>query len=153
VSWMGFGRGSALVVAAAIFSGCYAYIPAPASPPPGTHLLLELSDKGRIGLSDSIGPAAHTIEGTTIGVSDTSYAVRVLKVGYVNGQSNSWTGEPLTVSKSFVSNAKEQRFSRSRTWLTAAAATAAAVTFIVTRGLGAFGSNSRDPGNPQPAPD
>lgn len=147
------GRGLVLAALIAAVAGCYAYTPAPASPPPGTRLLLELSDKGRIGLGDSIGPAARTIEGTTISASDSSYALHVTKVGYVNGQSNNWTGEPLVVLRSFVSNAKEQRFSKSRTWLTATAATAAAITFIVTRGLGTFGGSSREGGGPKPAPE
>jgi len=142
-----------LACSVAIVAGCYVYMPATTSPAPGTHLLLDLSDRGRVGLGDSVGPAAQTIEGTAISSSDSAYSLRVSRVGYVNGQSNNWTGEPLLVARSFVTNAREQRFSKSRTWLTATGVGAAAIAFIATRGLLGFGSGSRDSGGGKPNPE
>jgi hypothetical protein len=139
-----------LACSAAVIGGCYVYTPAPVAPAAGSHLLLELNDRGRVGLGDSIGPAATVIEGTTIFGSDSAYRLGVTRVGYLNGQSNKWTGEPLVVSKEFVTNAREEKFSKSRTWLTAGAMTAAAVVFISTRGLLGLGSGSKDPGNGPP---
>jgi len=147
------GRLVALAFSAAAVGGCYVYSPASGSPAAGTHLLLELTDKGRVGLGDSIGPAAVVVEGTAIATSDSAYSLRVSKVGYLNGQSNNWTGEPLVVEKSFVARAMEQRFSKSRTWATATGVGAAAVLFIATRGLLGFGSGSNGSGNPKPKPE
>lgn len=140
-----------LACSAAVIAGCYVYTPAPVTPAAGSHLLLELNDRGRVGLGDSIGPAAMTIEGTTtIFDSDSAYRLGVTRVGYLNGQSNKWTGEPLVVSKEFVTNAREEKFSKSRTWLTASAMTAAAVLFISTRGLLGLGSGSKSSGDGPP---
>jgi hypothetical protein len=144
--WSRFGRAWVLACSAAFIAGCYVQTPAPVTPAAGSQLRLELNDRGRVGLGDSIGPAARTIEGATIVGSDSAYTLRVSKVGYLNGQSNNWTGEPLVVSKGFVINATEQKFSKSRTWLTATGLTAAVVAFISSRGLLGFGSWSKSGG-------
>lgn len=139
-------RSWALVSFVAIVTGCYTYAPAAPTPSAGTRLFLELSDRGRVGLGDSIGPAAATVEGTAISSSDSAYALRVSRVGYLNGQSNKWTGEPLVISKSFVSTAREQKFSRNRTFLTAGSVTAVLAVFIATRRLLGFGNSSDNGG-------
>lgn len=146
-----FGRFGVLAFSAAAIAGCYVYSPAPVTPAAGSHILLELNDRGRVGLGDSIGPSARTIEGTTIFGSDSAYKLGVRRVGYLNGQSNTWTGEPLLVARDFVTKATQQRFSRSRTWLTATGLTAAAVAFISSRGLLGIGSDSKKSGDgPKP---
>jgi len=142
-----------LACSAAVIAGCYVYVPAPVTPAAGSQLSLELNDRGRVGLGDSIGPSAKTIDGKTIVSSDSAYTLRVSKVGYLNGQANKWNGEPLVVLNEFVSKATEQRFSRSRTWLTATAVTAAAIAFVSTRGLLGFGSGSTPGGGGKPKPD
>lgn len=144
---------SVLAFSAAAVAGCYVYTPAPVAPSAGSHLLLELNDRGRVGLGDSIGPAAQTIEGTMILGSDSAYKLGVTRVGYMNGQSNKWTGEPLLIEKGFVTKATEQRFSKSRTWLTATGVTAAVVAFISSRGLLGFGSGSKEGGSGPPPVD
>ena len=153
VSWRKFGRACVPAFAAAVVAGCYVHTPAPVTPAAGSHLLLELNDRGRVGLGDSIGPSARTIEGTTILSSDSAYTLRVTRVGYLNGQSNNWTGEPLVVAREFVMNATEQKFSKSRTWLTATAVTAAVVAFISTRGLLGFGNEPKETGGGPKLPD
>ena len=147
------GRAWVLAFAVAGSSGCYVYTPAPVTPSAGTQLLLELSDRGRVGLGDSIGPAAVAIEGTTVSSSDSAYALRVSRVSYLNGQSNRWMGEPLVVSRNFVARAREQKFSKGRTWLTAGGVSAVVVLFIATRGLRAFGNSSQEPGGGNPSPE
>jgi hypothetical protein len=141
-----FGRACALAFSAAVVAGCYVYTPAPVTPTAGTQLRLELNDRGRVGLGDSIGPSASTIEGTTVLGSDSAFTLKVTKVGYLNGQSNKWTGERLLVARDFVTNATQQRFSKSRTWLTATGLTAAAIAFISSRSLLGFGSGSKSSG-------
>jgi hypothetical protein len=139
-----------LIVLLATAGGCYVYSAAPANPAPGTELVLELSDKGRVGLGDSVGSGAQSIAGTTVATTDTSFALRVSQVSYLNGQSNKWTGENLLVSRDFVSNAKEKKFSSGRTWTTAAAVGAALVAFIASRSLFGSGSGGKDGGGGPP---
>jgi hypothetical protein len=147
------GRVGVLTLIAALTGACYVYTPAPAAPATGSHLLLDLTDKGRVGLGDSIGPSASTIEGTTISSTDSSYSLLVSKVRYLNGQSNDWSGEPLLVDRNFVSRAREQRFSRGRTFLTGTAVGVAAIAFIATRGLLGFGTASSGSGHGPPNQD
>jgi hypothetical protein len=109
-------------------------------------LVLELNDRGRVALGDSIGPSGEEVEGTVTANSDSAYSLRVVRVGYLNGFSNNWNGEPLIVSRDLVGSVRERRFSRSRTWLTATGVSAAVVAFIATRGLLGFGSGGGDSG-------
>jgi len=129
---------SGFVLLLGVASACYVYTPAPAAAVPGTRLLLELNDRGRVGLGDSIGPSALVVEGLVASNSDSAYTLRVVRVGYLNGQSNQWNGEPLIVAREFVGTAKERKFSKSRSWLTAGAVSLAAVAFIASRGLLGF---------------
>jgi len=147
---MRFSRGCLLLVLQGMASACYVYSPAPVTPTPGTRVLLELNDQGRVGLGDSIGPSSQVIEGTVVSLSDSAYGVKVVRVGYLNGQSNQWNGEPLMISKAFVGSARERRFSRGRTWLTAGGVTAAALVFIASRGLLGFGSEVKPGGGGLP---
>ena len=139
-----------LLLLQGVASACYEYTPAPAAPGPGTSLLLELNDRGRVGLGDSIGPSGQLVEGTVTALSDSAFSLRVVRVGYMNGQSNKWNGEPLMVAKDFVGNATVRRFSRTRTWLAASAVSLAAGAFIATRGLLGLGSENAKPGGGKP---
>jgi hypothetical protein len=148
--WFRAGCLFVLFLGAASASACYEYAPAPAAPGLGTRLLLELNDRGRVGLGDSIGPSSEVVEGTLASNSDSTYSLRVLRVGYLNGQSNEWKGEPLIVRRDFVGIARERKFSRGRTWLTATGISLAAVAFIGSRKLLGFGSSASQGGGPPP---
>jgi hypothetical protein len=71
----------------------------------------------------------------------------------MNGQSNPWTGEQLTVRKDYIGFTRERRYSRSRSYLTAAATVGLAAAFIFSRSLLGFGSTPREPGGGEPPPD
>ena len=132
-------------------AGCYASMPVRGTPQAGSTVVLDLNDRGRVSLGDQIGPSARTIEGEVASASDSSYSLRVRSVSYLNGQSNRWSGEPLTVPVSLVSQATQRSFSRSRTaLLSAAAAVALAVILKSTNLVGGGSSNGGD--NPPPPP-
>ena len=59
--------------------------------------------------------AASRIEGIVQARNDTAYMLRISSVQYLNGQSNKWSGESLTVPANLVSGARIREFSRSRT--------------------------------------
>ena len=146
----GHGRriagGFLLAFLSGVASGCYVNTPVVTAPVAGTQLDMELTDRGRVGLGESIGPAATTVEGTLQSQTDSAYMIRVASVGYVNGQSNKWNGEPLTIQKEFVKDVSERRFSRSRSFLAAAIVTAGVVAFAITRNLLGAGNSDRDNG-------
>lgn len=101
-------------------------------------------------MGDSIGSSAQVIEGKTISSPDSAYGLRVSKISYLNGQSNNWTGEQLIVPRIFVSNVREKKFSKSRTWLTGSAIAAAVVGFIASRDILGFGNSPKEPGGGKP---
>lgn len=133
-----------------VSSGCYTYGPAAMSPDPGTRLVLQLNDQGRVALVDSIGPTGREVEGTVVTKSDSAFLLQVARVGYLNGQSNTWNGERLTVRRSLVDRVTERRFSSSRTLLAAGIATGGVLAFILTRGLFGFGNEGRTNGGGNP---
>lgn len=144
-------RGCVCAFLLGVTAGCYVYPPANPSPGAGTRLLLKLNDKGRVAMEKSIGPSGRFIEGVLLSNSDSAFALRVVRVEYLSGQSNKWSGEPLMVSRDFVSETKERKLSQGRTWLTVAGVAGAMVAFIASRGLLGGGSgdpNERPPENP-----
>jgi hypothetical protein len=145
-----FWSGCMLAFLSGVASGCYVYGPAPGDATPGTRVLLELNDRGRVGLGNSIGPTGGVVEGTVQSNSDSAYSLLVRRVEYMNGQSNAWNGERLIVPKEFVGNARERTFSPSRTWLAAGGLVLAAVAFISSRNLLGFGSGSKGSGGGPP---
>lgn len=145
-----FWGGCLLAFLSGVTSGCYVYGPAPSNAIPGTRVLLELNDQGRVGLGNNIGPTGGIVEGIVQSNSDSAYSLSVRRVEYLNGQSNAWNGERLIVPKEFVGNARERTLSTSRTWLAAGAVVLAAVAFISSRQLLGFGSEGKGSGGGPP---
>lgn len=129
-----------------VASGCYVNTPIVAAPAPGDRLDLELNDRGRVGLGENIGPAAINVEGLFQSQTDSAYLIKVASVVYVNGQSNKWNGEQLSVQKDFVKDVSERKFSRSRSFLAGGILTGVVLAFALTRSLLGAGNSDRDPG-------
>jgi hypothetical protein len=145
-----FWSGCLLAFLSGVASGCYVYGPAPGDAMPGTRVLLELNDRGRVGLGNNIGPTGGVVEGIVQSSSDSTYSLLVKRVEYMNGQSNAWNGEKLIVPKEFVGNARERTLSPSRTWLAAGGVVLAVVAFISSRQLLGFGSGGKGSGGGPP---
>ena len=133
-----------------VSTACYVYTPVAAPPVQGSQLLLDLNDRGRVGLGGQIGASGKSVEGLLQPSPDSIFNLKVVSVSYLNGQRNQWTGEALSVSRDFVRDVRARQFSRSRTALTVGGIAAAAVAFIVTRGLIGGGSPGRDGGGGPP---
>ncbi|HJP85970.1 MAG TPA: hypothetical protein VJ852_08275 [Gemmatimonadaceae bacterium] len=145
-----FAGGCLLAFLMGFVSGCYTYSPMPAAPAPGTEVVLGLNDQGRVSLGQSVGPSAQQIEGKLESHTDSAYVVSVSSVSYFNGGMNKWSGEPLTIGRTLVSDIRERQFSRSRTFAVAAAATAALLTFVFSRSLFSNSSPERQPNGGPP---
>lgn len=140
--------GCLMIALLGVNSGCYVYTPMATTPASGTRVLLELNDRGRVGMGESIGGSARSIEGTLRVGPDSTYALQVESVQYLNGQTNRWTGESVNVSRHFVGMVKERQFSRGRTFVAAAGIVGGTILLIATRGLIGSGNTGRDPGPP-----
>ncbi len=150
VGWSVNGRLVMIVLVAASLSGCYVYSAAPTTPVPGMHLALDQNDRGRVGLGDSIGAAVQTVEGTSVTTADSVYGLRVSKISYLNGQANNWSGELLVIPRMFVTNARQRKLSKSRSWLAGSAVAAAIAAFIASRDILGFGSSPKEDGPGKP---
>ena len=130
-------------------AGCYASMPVQGTPVAGTTVVLDLNDRGRVVLGDQIGPSATKVEGEVASASDSLYSLRVRSVSYLNGQSNRWSGEPLSVSTNLISKTAQRSFSRTRTTLLGVAAAAALAVLITSTNLIGNASGG-EKGNPPP---
>jgi hypothetical protein len=136
-----------------LVSGCYTYAPVDtaASPPVGTRLAFEVTDLGRVALSDRLGSGVRRIEGTLIANDSAQYVMNVWRVAQLNGEISPWSGERVGIEHRLVGGILERRISRSRTYLAAGVATAAIVLFANSQGL--IGSADSDsPEEPGPGP-
>lgn len=143
-------RWCVIALAVGVTTGCYTYAPAPAAPAPGSILLVQLNDKGRVGMGDSIGSGARVIEGSSVMTTDTAIGLKVSRISYMSGMANTWSGERLVVPRMFVENVQQRTFSKGRTWLMGAAVTGAVAAFIASRGILGSGSSSKDPNGGPP---
>ena len=134
-------------------AGCYVNQPLAAAPEPGTNVLLELNDRGRVALADSVGESATQIEGALVSRRDSVFVVRVRAVEYVNGQRQRWTGEPLSIREEHLRDVHARRMSRSRTAVVAGVISSSVIAFIISRDLFGLGGGGRDPGGGEPGPD
>jgi hypothetical protein len=143
----------ATVIWLGVLAGCYSYNPPSLlTPVPGTHVALVLSDQGRVGMAPAIGPGVARLEGILLPSADSTYQLQVSDVYGINGSHNPWTAETVAVRREYVANTLERRFSRPRTYLVVAGASAAFVSFVLTRslfGLGGAGSDNGSGGGGQ----
>jgi hypothetical protein len=124
-----------------LVAGCYTYAPLPTlNPVPQSQVALVLSDVGRVGAGPVIGPGIARVEGAVIGSTDSEYTLRVASVTDLRGRESRWSGESVSLRRTWVGNAYERRLSRPRTYLLVGALTAGFVTFVATRHL--FGGGS-----------
>ena len=139
--------GAALLVFLSGFTtGCYTVVPLQTMPVPGNTLVMDLNDQGRSALGASIGSAASQVEGVLQSKTDSAYVLGVTRVGYLNGQSNRWTNEPLTIRSDLVRELRQRTFSRSRTALVTGIAVGALAAFIATTSLiGSGNGKDKDP--------
>jgi hypothetical protein len=121
-----------LLAGASLLGGCYVDRPVTTAPAPGTTVLLDLNDAGRVALGDRIGASVARVEGVVASPADTVYRLRMSSVTYLNGQSNRWSGESLAVPVSLVSRAHYREFSRSRTTMVGVGIAAAIVALFAS---------------------
>lgn len=129
-------------------SACYRLVPISEPVSPGTNVVLELTDRGRAEMADSIGPAADVIEGRVQSSTADSYVLNVSAVRYLRTPTQPWSGEKLQVMKSFVSRGNTRELNRKASWLLGIGAAAALTAAILAVNL----SGNGGPGTPADPP-
>src|SRR5262249_19695210 len=138
---------TALVLGLPMLSGCYEYVPMTASTPKvGEVVTFEISDAGRVGLSDRFGGGLAAIEGRVQAAQPSLYVIDVFTVSQLSGESALWSGESVRLQRAYVATAKGREFSRTRTALMAVAAVAIAGTLLAsTHLIGTFNGPTDEP--------
>lgn len=130
-------------------AGCYSTQSLHTTPEPGATIVLDLNDRARVALGDRIGPSALKVEGMVQSATDSVYVLRISSVEYLNGQTNRWSGEELSIPLNLVSQGWRHEFSRSRTTVLGVGIAAAIMTAILKTSFLHIGSGS-DAGGPLP---
>jgi hypothetical protein len=106
------------VCAAAALGGCYTYTaPGQVAPAVGRTFAFGLTDQGRAALAARIGPGTDRIEGDLVGVTDTTYRVRVARTVDIRGTVVKWGGEEVSLEREYIGTLRERRTSPLRTGL------------------------------------
>src|SRR2546423_9173841 len=136
------GRLIAAIGLLPVLVGCYTYTPiATLQPAPGTNLSLVLSDEGRMQSMRQVGPYAMRIEGELLQATPSDLVLAVSDVVDIRGTHSKWTGESVTLPRSYVTMTYQKQFSRSRTVLLATAVAGGIVAIIASRSLLGFGGS------------
>jgi hypothetical protein len=135
-----------------VASACYKSVPLETSTPPiGETVSFIISDQGRVGLGDRLGPGIARIEGRMLGTEGDQYVVNVFRTAEIGGSTSVWSGEEMRFNRNFVARLEGRQLSKTRTWLAAGAATSVVVAFVVTRGMtGLFGGDDDIPPKEEP---
>lgn len=146
-SWL---KGCALALGfVPLLGGCYVYKPiATLEPAPGTNLSLVLNDEGRMQSTHQVGPYAMRIEGELVQATPDDFVLSVSDVTDIRGIHSKWTGESVSLPRSYVMMTYEKQFSRSKTVLLATAVAGGIVALIASRNLLGFGGSGDNPQNP-----
>jgi hypothetical protein len=138
-----------LVLVAA--SACYEYRPLEtAGPVVGEPVALQITDRGRVQLSDRFGPGLSEIRGRLVSNADNQYVVNVDRVWEINGASTAWSGEETRLDQSLVGMVKGRQLSTTRTVLLSGIGAGLAY-FMVSRSLtGLFRQDPDTTAPPEP---
>jgi hypothetical protein len=128
-------------------TACYSYVPVRTTPHAGSQVALEVTDAGRVALQEKIGPGVVRLEGTVAAVEGSDLLVDASAVRQVRGYITDLGGVRVRLAPEHVTRIDERRFSRTRTFVIAAAVVGTVAAFIISRGFGGKGvPPDKDPG-------
>ena len=138
-------------------TGCYTYPARAASDvnPPAL-VSVDVTDAGRVELSDQMGTEVKRIEGQVVQRSDSALRLMVTEVSFLNGTSNKWQGQEVTIRPMDVKALSQRTYSRQRTMVATLVLGSLIALTIATKGFTNIfsGDPSKDPnGGGGPPPD
>ena len=129
-----------------VCTACFSYAPVQTPPRPGTQVALEVTDEGRVALSEKIGPGVVRLEGTLAGVDGDALLVDASAVRQVRGYITDLGGVRVTLPRRFVTRMDERRLSRTRTMLVIGGVVAVVAGFFAVKLSGRNTPGDEDPG-------
>src|SRR5688572_3151388 len=127
---MRYIRGTILML---LLGACRSWAPLDAGiSPQGLKVLAELTDQGTADFGTLLGSGIGEVEGVVTAASDSTLTPAVSLVRQRSGIEHTWKGERVLITRRSIATLREQRVSRGRTTLAAAAsATGLALVTVV----------------------
>jgi hypothetical protein len=140
---------SSVMILFANLLACTEYIPVRGALDVGSapEVRVDLSDQGRLNVSQSIGPRVNRLEGVLQSMNDSSLTLSVRKVQREGGIEDSYQDLQLTLSSRDYDTLEKGRVSKPRSLLLAGSIIVSA--FLIARGAGDI-SGGRTGGPPPP---
>ena len=115
-----------------------------AAPPVGQIVELQVTDRGRVGLGDRLGPGVQLITGRLVSEQPNDFVIAITSIKNIDGETTRWSGDTTRVDRGFIATVKGRQFSATRTALIAVAAGAAVYLMVSSKLLGAFSDSKVD---------
>jgi hypothetical protein len=143
-------HGLALAALTTAAGACTRYQPVPGGAvPPETEVRVQLTDLAAATLAASLGEGVVAVEGRVRARTDSSLVLVATGTVQRNGDSQSWSGEPVRLALRDVARIETRRTDKPRTALTAAAIVAGAVLLGASLGGSSFLGSGRGGSRPQ----
>jgi hypothetical protein len=133
----------------ALVAGCYSHVPV-AAPAPSTRIIAQVTDTGSVVMANAIGSAATEVEGVIAGVTDGAWRLQLVRVDHRGGMSSLWKREEVAFPRIALTNVREKRLDKKRSWLLAGGLTVGVV--LVSRAFGGLVTGGSDDGGTPPPP-
>ena len=137
---------SAIIALQLSSTACFAYSPVETTPQPGAQVALEVTDEGRVALSDKIGPGVVRLEGTLAGTDGDELLVDASAVRQVRGYITDLGGVRVRLPRRYVTRIDERRLSRTRSFLVVGGVVAIVAAFFTAKISGRSTPGDKDPG-------
>jgi hypothetical protein len=109
--------GIAMLLLAIQLGGCFRYVPV-STVQPGSLVTVGITDRGRVGLADSLGPGVRRISGQLLAASDDRYVIAVHSVEFMDvNVPVRIERDRFEVPRDYVGDVRQREMSRSRTIL------------------------------------
>jgi hypothetical protein len=142
-------RTVALATLVSFFTACYTQRPIGVSvPAPATRIVAEVTDTGSVAMANTIGAAALEVEGVVAEADAGTWRLHLLRVDHRGGNSSRWNRETVTFPRYALTNVRETRLDKKRSWVVAGLATGLIVALTVL--FGAVLSGNTGDGEPPP---
>ena len=111
-----------------------------------------INDVGRVALSEPVGSGIDRISGQVVQQEDTAVRLMVSEVHFLNGLSNKWSGQEVTLRPQYVTSVSQRTYSKQRTMAAVIIGALLAATAFAASFTGLFSGNSGQdkPGEPPP---
>ena len=133
-----------------VCTACYSYVPVQSTPTAGSQVALEVTDEGRVALSEKIGPGVVRLEGTLAGVEGSDLLVDASAVKQVRGYISDLGGVRVRLPQQYVTKMDQRQFSRRRTLIVIGSVVATIAAFFIAKGVSGRSTPPEDDGGGGP---